>query len=288
MTVTGTSLAEGAHAVLVCADADEKAHLARRIAEAWRASALTLMPANGAMIAMPDRPSRPATPALLSPRDMPRRTFKGTRGRIALLHSLAHIELNAIDLAFDLVGRFAGAELPRAFFDDWVSVGNDEARHFAMLQTRLAALGARYGDLPAHDGLWQAATETRHDLMARLAVVPLVLEARGLDVTPGMIERLEMSGDSESATVLKTIYRDEQDHVRAGATWFSHLCQAKGLDPQETFQQLVRRHFRGVLKPPFNEAARRAAGLTPEFYEPLACRPDDEIQRQRTPMVNPD
>ncbi|MDO8838178.1 MAG: ferritin-like domain-containing protein [Parvibaculum sp.] len=286
--VTGTSLVEGAYAVLACADPDEKAHLAGSVAEAWRASALTLMPANGAMIAMPDRPSRPATPALLAPRDMPRRTFKGTRGRIALLHSLAHIELNAIDLAFDLVGRFAGADLPRAFFDDWVSVGNDEARHFAMLQTRLAALGARYGDLPAHDGLWQAATETRHDLMARLAVVPLVLEARGLDVTPGMIERLETSGDSESATVLKTIYRDEQDHVRAGAIWFSHLCHAKGLEPQETFQQLVRRHFRGVLKPPFNEAARRAAGLTPEFYEPLASRPDGEIQTQRTPMVNSD
>ena len=272
-----TSLVEGALSVLTCADADEKARLAERVARAWRASALTLLPADGAAPALPDRPSRPATPALLAPRDMPRRTFRGTRGRIALLHSLAHIELNAIDLAFDLIGRFAPLDLPRAFFDDWVAVGSDEARHFAMLQARLAALGARYGDLPAHDGLWQAATETRHDLMARLAVVPLVLEARGLDVTPGMIERLDAAGDTESAAVLRTIYREEQDHVRAGAVWFSHLCRAEGREPCATFQRLVRLHFRGVLKPPFNRAGRLAAGLDPAFYEPLA-----------EPMVNPD
>ena len=274
--VTGASLVEGAVAVLACADADEKACAARRVAEAWRASSLTLLPCAGAAVAMPQRPARPAAPVLLAPRDMPRRTFKGTRGRIALLHSLAHIELNAIDLAFDLVGRFADAGLPRKFLDDWVSVGDDEARHFAMLQARLAAFGARYGDLPAHDGLWQAATETRHDLMARLAVVPLVLEARGLDVTPGMIERLEAAGDAESAAVLRTIYRDEQDHVRAGAVWFTHLCRERSIDPRATFQALVRRHFRGTLKPPFNETARRAAGLEPDFYRPLAeIRPDE-------------
>lgn len=279
--VTGSSLVEGAYAVLTCADADEKAQLAHRVAEAWRASALPLLPANGATIAMPDRPARPEAPLLLAPRDMPRRSFKGQRGRIALLHSLAHIELNAIDLAFDLVGRFAKADVPRAFFDDWVSVGDDEARHFAMLQARLAALGACYGDLPAHDGLWQAATETQHDLMARLAVVPLVLEARGLDVTPGMIERLEAANDSESAAVLRTIYRDEQDHVRAGTVWFGHLCHAAGVEPRARFQALVRRHFRGALKPPFNETARRAAGLEPDFYGPLA-----EIRPRRQPMVN--
>ena len=278
--VTGASLVEGAAAVLACADADEKACVARQVADAWRASALTLLPADNA-IAMPERPARPATPALLAPRNMPRRTFKGTRGRIALLHSLAHIELNAIDLAFDLVGRFADAGLPRKFFDDWVSVGDDEARHFAMLQARLAALGARYGDLPAHDGLWQAATETRHDLMARLAVVPLVLEARGLDVTPGMIERLEAADDAESAAVLRAIYRDEQDHVRAGAVWFAHLCRERNIDPRDTFQMLVRRHFRGTLKPPFNETARRAAGLEPDFYGPLA-----EIRSDEPSMVN--
>ncbi|MEX0838984.1 MAG: ferritin-like domain-containing protein [Parvibaculum sp.] len=268
--MAGTSLAEGAYAVLACADADEKARLAGRVAGAWRASELTLLPASGVAVAMPDRPARPAAPVLLAPRDMPRRSFKGARGRIALLHALAHIELNAIDLAFDLVGRFAEADLPRRLFDDWVAVGRDEARHFAMLQTRLKTLGARYGDLPAHDGLWQAATVTGHDLMARVAVVPMVLEARGLDVTPGMIERLEAAADMESAAILRTIYREEQDHVRAGAVWFAHLCGMRGAEPRETFQTLVRRHFRGALKPPFNEAARRAAGLEPDFYEPLA------------------
>lgn len=260
------SLAGAARSVLLCADADGKARRAREVAVLWRAGALVVEAGE----AMPDRPSRPARPELLLPRDMPRRSFKGERGRIALLHSLAHIELNAIDLAFDLVGRFCSASLPRAFFDAWIGVGDDEARHFAMLQTRLRALGADYGDLPAHDGLWQAAEETRHDLLARLAVVPMVLEARGLDVTPGMIARLEAARDMESAGILKTIYTEEQRHVRAGTTWFTWLCAERGLDPVETFHRLVRRHFRGALKPPFNETARRAAGLFPGLYEPLA------------------
>lgn len=264
-----TLLAEAARSVLLCSGADEKAVLARKIAADWRAGLL----AAGGDIPMPDRPNRPARPALLAPRDMPRRSFKGTRGRIALLHSLAHIELNAIDLAFDMAGRFAAMALPRAFFDDWISVGDDEARHFSMLQTRLRALGAAYGDLPAHDGLWQAAEETRHDLLARLAVVPMVLEARGLDVTPAMIERLRAAGDTDSAGILETIYTEEQRHVKAGTDWFSRLCGERGLDPVATFHALVRRHFRGLLKPPFNAAARDAAGLFAPFYEPLAARP---------------
>lgn len=262
-----TPLAEAAREVLLCSDADEKARLARIAAARWRAGELTA----GAAVAMPDRPNRPARPELLLPRDMPRRSFKGERGRIALLHSLAHIELNAIDLAFDIAGRFAGEDLPRAFFDDWVSVGDDEARHFAMLQARLAAHGAAYGDLPAHDGLWQAAEETRHDLMARLAVVPMVLEARGLDVTPAMIGRLTGAGDHESARVLQTIYTEEKDHVAAGARWFAFLCERRGEAPEAAFHRLVKRHFRGALKPPFNRQARDEAGLPPGFYEPLAA-----------------
>ncbi len=260
-----TSLAEAAREVLLCGDADEKARLARIAAARWRAGQL----AAGASIAMPDRPNRPARPEILLPRDMPRRSFKGERGRIALLHSLAHIELNAIDLAFDLAGRFAGEDMPRAFFDDWVSVGDDEARHFAMLQARLAAHGAAYGDLPAHDGLWQAAEETRHDLMARLAVVPMVLEARGLDVTPAMIGRLTGAGDHDSARVLQTIYMEEKNHVAAGARWFTYLCERRGEVPDATFHRLVKQHFRGALKPPFNKPAREEAGLPSGFYEPL-------------------
>jgi uncharacterized ferritin-like protein (DUF455 family) len=264
------SLAEGARAVLECPLADEKARLGHRVADLWRSGALPLT-ADGDGD-MPIRPNRPAKPELLSHRDMPKRTFKGPRGRFALLHSLAHIELNAIDLAFDMAGRWVGEALPRAFYDDWIKVGDEEAKHFLAIQGRLAAMEGVYGDLPAHNGLWEAAEETRHDLLARLAVVPLVLEARGLDVTPVMIERLIGAGDLESAEVLRMIYREEQQHVGAGARWFAYLCDQRQISPDETFHMLVRKHFRGLLKPPFNVEARNAAGLYPHFYEPLTSR----------------
>lgn len=265
------SLAEGARAVIECPQADEKARLGHAVAGLWRSGELPLVPA-GEDWRMPDRPSRPARPELLSHREMPKRTFKGPRGRFALLHSLAHIELNAIDLTFDMAGRWSGEALPRAFFDDWVKVGDEEAKHFLAIQARLAAMGGGYGDLPAHNGLWEAAEETRHDLLARLAVVPLVLEARGLDVTPVMIERLIGAGDPESAEVLRMIHREEQQHVGAGARWFAYLCRIRDLAPEATFHTLVRKHFRGLLKPPFNVEVRNAAGLYPPFYEPLTSR----------------
>jgi uncharacterized ferritin-like protein (DUF455 family) len=202
---------------------------------------------------------------------MPKRRAGGERAsRVALLHAIAHIELNAIDLAWDMIARFADAELPCAFYDDWVAVADEEATHHALLSARLAELGAAYGDLPAHDGLWEAAAATASDLLARLAVVPLVLEARGLDVTPAMIARLERAGDEASAEVLRRIYRDEIDHVAAGRRWFEWACARHGLPAVETYQDLVRRHFKGVLKPPFNEDARGAAGFRAAFYAPLA------------------
>jgi uncharacterized ferritin-like protein (DUF455 family) len=217
----------------------------------------------------PARPARPERPLLQPPRDMKRRRNLGSlAGRIALIHALAHIELNAIDLGWDIVARFSGEPLPTQFFDDWVGVAVEEADHFALLAARLAALGAAYGDLPAHDGLWEAAADTAHDLLARLAVVPLVLEARGLDVTPEMMRRLERAGDSESAAILGRIYTDEIGHVAVGARWFALLCAARGLDPAAIFRDRVARHFTGALKPPFNHAAREAAGLPSEFYAP--------------------
>ena len=216
-------------------------------------------------------PARPERPLLLPPRDMPkRRNFGSDSGRIALLHALAHIELNAVDLAWDIVARFSGAGLPRGFYSDWVEVAAEEAEHFALLAGRLAALGATYGDLPAHDGMWEAAANTAHDLLARLALVPLVLEARGLDVTPEMICRLERAGDSDSARILTRIYEDEIGHVAVGARWFEWLCHERRLDPEAAFHELVRRHFTGSLKPPFNHAAREAAGFPASYYEPLA------------------
>jgi uncharacterized ferritin-like protein (DUF455 family) len=198
-----------------------------------------------------------------------RRAFGSPAGRIALLHALAHIELNAIDLGWDIIARFSGEALPRHFFDDWVGVASDEAEHFELLARRLRELGARYGDLPAHDGLWESAIATADDLLARLAVVPLVLEARGLDVTPEISARLERAGDPQSAMLLQSIYGDEIGHVAAGVRWFDRLCHARGLVPEEVFRDRVRRCFRGDLKPPFNQKARAAAGFPAHYYEPL-------------------
>ena len=199
-----------------------------------------------------------------------RRSFGSRAGRIALLHALAHIELNAIDLAWDLISRFAEGGLPREFFDDWVEVADEEAQHFVLLAGRLGDFDAAYGDLPAHDGLWEAAAATAGDLLGRLAVVPLVLEARGLDVTPEMAARLERAGDGESAAILHRIYRDEIGHVAFGVRWFERLCRERGLDPQSVFQDRVRRHYAGTLKPPFNEEARTAAGFPSNYYLPCA------------------
>lgn len=262
------SLAAAARLVVAEPVPAEKARLARMAAEHWRAGTLSLArPTLDPPV--PDRPGRPARPILLAPRDMPKRSADPGEGRIALIHALAHIELNAIDLAWDIIGRFADERLPRAFFDDWVRVGFEEATHFGLLEQRLAGLGAAYGDLPAHDGLWQAAQETGHSLAARLAIVPLVLEARGLDVTPPMIERAREAGDEATAEILEIVYRDEKGHVAIGMRWFRYACERDGVAPEPTFHTLVRRHFRGGLKPPFNDRARSEAGLTPGFYRPL-------------------
>ncbi|MEL6212865.1 MAG: ferritin-like domain-containing protein [Pseudomonadota bacterium] len=223
---------------------------------------------------MPAAPARPEAPALKRPGDMPRRRLSSRAGRVALLHAVAHIEFNAIDLAFDMAARFApaisdaGLDAQR-FIKDWFHVGADEARHFGMICTRLCDLGAVYGDLPAHNGLWEAARSTSGDALARLAIAPMVLEARGLDVTPGMIEKLKAAGDAQSASVLSVIYDEEIDHVATGARWFSALCAARGQAPQETFRNMVKTYFAGGLKPPFNDEARAQAGLNPAFYQAL-------------------
>jgi uncharacterized ferritin-like protein (DUF455 family) len=242
-----------------------KASGSRRLAEIWHAGGLDV----GCSVP-PARPARPERPQLRAPKEMPkRRAFGSLTGRVALLHALAHIELNAIDLAWDLIARFSRDPLPRGFFDDWVGVAAEEAVHFELLAQRLADFGARYGDLRAHDGLWESAAATADDLLARLAVVPLVLEARALDVTPEIAATLERAGDRESAAVLRRIYRDEIGHVAAGVRWFDELCHARGLIPEETFRELVPRYFKGELKPPFNQDARAAAGFPARYYEPL-------------------
>ena len=235
-------------------------------------------PRAGAASAAPDRPARPDRPELKPPGQVPRRRLGSVAGRFALLHAVAHIEFNAIDLAFDLVARFGGdprieeAERHR-FISDWIAVGDDEARHFQMVRRRLQDLGGDYGDLPAHDGLWEAAGATADDLAARLAVAPMVLEARGLDVTPGMIDKLRAVDDHESADILEVIYREEVGHVAAGRRWFEAVCRSETADPKARFQSLVSERFKGDLKRPFNTDARGRAGLPGDWYEPLAETP---------------
>jgi uncharacterized ferritin-like protein (DUF455 family) len=260
------SLAGAACAVLRAADPSDKVILTRRFSEDWRAGRLSPVGDERP----PDRPARPPVPLLKPPRDMPRRRAAGSsEGRVALLHALAHIELNAIDLAWDLISRFGGPHLPDEFHHDWVAVAADEAKHFTLIEARLQAFGTRYGDLPAHDGLWEAAAATEGDVLARLAIVPLVLEARGLDVTPAMIGRLYRFGDVQSARVLEIVLADEISHVAAGTRWFRWECDRRDIEPVATWRALVGRHFNGALKPPFNDAARRAAGMEPAFYEAL-------------------
>ncbi|XWN28999.1 MAG: ferritin-like domain-containing protein [Devosia sp.] len=242
--------------------------LALDAGEAWRGKRLSLRQ-TALDRPMPARPGRPDAPILLPPRQVPRRSLHSRAGKIAFLHAIAHIELNAVDLAWDIVGRFAHVPMPRSFFDDWVRVGCEEATHFGLLAERMAAFDAAYGDLPAHDGLWEAAEATGDDLTARLAIVPLVLEARGLDVTPSMINQFKAGGDEATAAVLTRIYEDEKGHVFVGAAWFRYLCDRNGSAPEPLFHALVRRYFRGALKPPFNDRARSAASLTPGFYRPL-------------------
>ena len=260
------TVAQACHEVLTTPDPSAKVKAARRAMRAWRRGALD----HAFDVAMPDAPARPDRPELLAPGRMPKRGRAGSeRSRIALLHALAHIEFSAIDLAFDLAGRF-GAGFPRGFIDDWFGVGGDEALHFALLERRLRALGSSYGALPAHAGLWEAAAATAHDPLARLAVVPTVLEARGLDVTPSTVAMLERAGDARSAAILERIYRDEIRHVAAGMKWFRFGCESAGLAPVGTWQALVKRHFRGIVKPPFNDSARGQAGLSRDFYGGLA------------------
>jgi uncharacterized ferritin-like protein (DUF455 family) len=261
------SIASAVATVLRTADPKAKIFAARTAAREWRLGRL----AHVFDESMPDRPARPVRPELLPPSKMPRRGKGGSeRGRIAMLHALAHIEFVAIDLAFDMIGRF-GQEFPPAFTDDWMRVGAEEAMHFALLDRRLKALGSYYGALPAHDGLWEAAETTAHDALARLAIVPMVLEARGLDVTPTMIERFEQAGDARSARILTRIMNDEICHVGFGVKWFESCCKNLNVAPQKQWKMLVSRYFGGQLKPPFNDSARRQAGLTRDFYMPLAC-----------------
>lgn len=253
-------------AALLTGEAQAKVFAARKVARDWRLGRLGFaFPA-----AMPARPAWPAALRCQPPRAMARRgKFGSARGQIALWHSIAHIEFVAIDLALDMAGRF-GAERGPQFVSDFLAVAADEAMHFALIARKLASLGAHYGALPVHDGLWEAASDTAHDVAARLAVVPMVLEARGLDVTPAMLERVSAAGDASGARILQRILDDEIRHVAIGVKHFGEVSASRDEMPVELWQKLVGLHFRGRLKPPFNDSAREAAGLSRPYYDGVA------------------
>ena len=217
-------------------------------------------------------PGRPLLPRLVAARDVPHRGLGSDEGRAAFVHAIAHIEFNAIDLAWDAAYRFRG--MPQAFHADWVGIASDEARHFALLRARLQQLGHDYGDFDAHNGLWEMAEKTAGDGLARMALVPRVLEARGLDVTPGMIVKLRALRDDASAAILELILREEVAHVAAGSRWYRWYCARDGIDPHARFRELLAEHARGSIRGPFNMEARLAAGFTAEELEALGTPAD--------------
>lgn len=266
-------LAHMADQVLRTPDARAKTALSRDFAAHWQAARADGTKPEIGTAMPPDSPARPEHPALLNPRDVPRRKPGSPQGRIAILHAVAHIELNAVDLHWDLIARFTDTPFPIGFFDDWVRAADEESKHFNLIADCLEAMGSHYGALPAHAGMWRAASDTADDLMGRLAVVPMVLEARGLDVTPGMIKIFQNAKDDPAAkqavAAMQVIYAEEVHHVAYGSKWFHFLCGRHELDPKVTFHTLVKRYFHGPLKAPFNEEKRAEAGIPPDFYWPL-------------------
>jgi len=257
--------------VLKAAAPADKVAAAQNMVSQWRSGHMSI--SNSLVSNTPDIPGRPIKPELVAPTDVKRRRLGSLDGRISLLHAIAHIEFNAINLAADMVARYGSSsrisnQCRKNFIDDWVGVCGDEARHFTMINDRLSELGSHYGALPAHNGLWQAALSTSQDLAARLAIAPMVLEARGLDVTPGMIKKLTNVGDTDSAAILSIIYDEEIPHVAAGTRWFLHICKRESKNPEDTFKLLVQTHYKGSLKSPFNYEARTLAGMPHGFYQP--------------------
>ncbi|MFH2134870.1 MAG: ferritin-like domain-containing protein [Pseudomonadota bacterium] len=231
----------------------------RKLARQWLDGRLGL-DAEATLSAPVPIPGHPARPELVAPRVVPRRAMHTPEGRAAMVHAMAHIEFNAINLALDAVWRFA--DMPREYYADWLQVADEEALHFTLLADHLHTLGYVYGDFPAHNGLWDMAQKTQHDVLARMALLPRTLEARGLDVTPGMKARLVQAGDKAIAPIMDVILRDEVGHVQIGNRWFNHLCAQRGMDPLETYAGLFAAHHPSPLRGPFNLEARRAAGFS--------------------------
>lgn len=252
------SLFDAAATCLSACQIEEKLCLTQQTGQAWGKGLLSLTYEN---VPLPIKnPGRPEKPILVPPGNVPKRRLGTEAGLIALIHAIAHIEFNAINLAWDAVYRFR--DLPEQYYRDWIRVAMEEAHHFRLLRNRLIELGSDYGTLTAHDGLWEMAVHTASDPMIRMALVPRVLEARGLDVTPGIIDRLRRAGDEKTIAVLEIILHDEIGHVAIGSYWFKYFCAQRNLDAEKTFQQLIGQYFAGQLTGPFHYAARQQAGFT--------------------------
>ena len=262
----------------LCARTDALAVLREQLpaAKAAAAHALYARVLEGAAVVSPQRlleeppglPGRPIRPELVEPRKLGRRSMQSREGRAVLLHALAHIEFNAINLALDAIWRFGS--MPQAFYIDWLRVASEEAHHFSLLCARLAEFGHAYGDFPAHDGLWDMCERTRGDVLARMALVPRTLEARGLDASPPIRARLQQAGDLASAAILDVILRDEIGHVLIGNRWFRYLCDQAGADVHQTYLRLSDEYRAPKLRGPFNFEARRDAGFEEEELAALA------------------
>ena len=268
MAIMSSSLFDRIEACIQACDPQTKCNLTQQLFKDWNAGAeLTLA---GVEDPQPiGEAGRPDQPQLVTARQVPRRNVNSLQGRIVLAHALAHIEFNAINLALDAAYRFRN--MPRQYYSDWLRVAAEEAYHFSLLRQYLIDRGQEYGDYPAHNGLWEMARKTAHDVMVRMALVPRVLEARGLDVTPGLIARLKQAGDETFVSHLEIIHQDEIGHVAIGSHWFKYVCEQRGLDARATFQELIQDYMQGTLRGPFDEVARAQAGFSKQELADLAA-----------------
>ncbi len=253
------SLFEAAYDVIMCCQINEKVEKTNSYAAAWRENRLILDSSQVAPVSI-FQAGKPENLRLVAPKFVPKRKLQSEEGIAALLHAVAHIEFNAINLAWDAVYRFR--DMPDAFYNDWIQVAHEEALHFTMVRKPLLLMGYDYGELPAHNGLWEMAVETETDVMVRMALVPRVLEARGLDATPKIMKKLQQFKQDKLVEILEVILHDEIGHVAIGTRWFNELCAQRHLEPQETFRRLLNQYYRGKIRGPFNIEARLRAGFS--------------------------
>ncbi len=261
-----SELRQAALHILACNQVVPKVDSVEALWQQWQTQSVTLIPGL-TLVAPTDIPGRPSKPELVPPRELKHRSMTSVEGRAALLHALAHIEFNAINLALDAIWRFP--DMPLAYYSDWLLVAREEALHFSLLQSHLSIQGYVYGDFAAHNSLWEMVEKTKENVLARMALVPRTLEARGLDASPALRAKLAQAGDVKAASILDIILRDEIGHVAIGNHWYRWLCEQSQLEPMATYAMLVRQYRAPILRGPFNLEARRAAGFTEEELDRL-------------------